>query len=117
MTPTVIVRLSAASSFILTSGEEIRLAKTPTVRDIANKIVHGDAERVEVSETDVRMYFVNKPAAKEPWTEIWFSVQPFLDLASRALFVSGHSSPARDEGIRDFMSRLNENQFLPTPFE
>ncbi len=87
-----------------------------TIRVVANKIVHGSPERVEVVDDDVRLYFVNNPDAdqRESWTEIWFSAPAFLQVLHEILYMRPHDSPPRDQAVRSFVESLGIDRLLPS---
>lgn len=93
------------------------LATPVTVRDVANKVVHGSPERVVVDASgEIRLHFVNSPneVGKGKWTECWFSAQSFIEVLHRLLYVRPHDSPERDEAVRSFIQRLGPERFLPS---
>ncbi|WP_156996830.1 hypothetical protein [Knoellia aerolata] len=87
-----------------------------TVRDIANKIVHGSPDRVEVADGDIRLYFVNSPneAGSGRWVELWFSAPSFISAMYPILHIKPHDSPRRDTAVRDFIAQLGVGRFLPS---
>jgi hypothetical protein len=87
-----------------------------TIRDVANKIVHGSPDRVEVYEGDIRLYFVNSPneAGTGRWVELWFSAPSFISAMHRLLHMKPHDSRRRDEGVRDLIAQLGADRFLPS---
>lgn len=92
------------------------LATPITVRDVANKVVHGSPERVVVEANgEIRLYFVNSPneGGKDKWTECWFSAQSLIDALHRLLYVRPHDSPERDQAVRSFIQRLGPERFCP----
>jgi hypothetical protein len=95
----------------------VGLATPVTVRDVANKVVHGTPERVVVANNgEIRLHFVNSPneLGKGKWTECWFSAQSFIDVLHRLLYVRPHDSPGRDEAVRSLIQRLGPEGFLPS---
>lgn len=88
-----------------------------TVRDVANKVVHGSPERVLVADNgEIRLYFVNSPneGSNARWTECWFSAQSFIGALHQLLYVRPHDSPARDAAVQSFIERLGRERFLPS---
>ena len=92
------------------------VASPVTVRDVANKVVHGSPERVVVDNGDIRLHFVNSPneVAAGRWTELWFSVPSFIGAMHRLLHVRPHDSAQRDEGVRALILELEPDRFLPS---
>lgn len=87
-----------------------------TVRDVANKVVHGSPERVVVEDGDIRLYFVNSPRERGSarWSELWFSATSFIQAMHRLLHVRPHESQQRDEQVRALILQLGPDQFLPS---
>ncbi len=87
-----------------------------TVRDIANKIVHGSPDRVVVDGGDVRLHFVNSrnDAGTDGWVELWFSAQSFVRVMHRLLHVAPHDSARRDQQVQEFILGLGPERFLPS---
>lgn len=93
------------------------VATPVTVRDVANKVVHGSPERVAVLDNgDIRLHFVNSPNEVGPsrWSELWFSVQGFIAAMHRLLYVRPHDSALRDRGVQALISELGPERFLPS---
>lgn len=88
-----------------------------TVRDVANKILHGSPERVVVDNGDIRLHYVNSPneVGTGRWIELWFSAPSFIDVMHRLLYVRPHDSVTRDGGVRAFILELGPDRFLPSP--
>jgi hypothetical protein len=90
-----------------------------TLRDLADKVIHGSPERIVVRDDgDIRMYFVNSPSevgSKSDWTEMWFSAVELIDVLHGVLYIKPHDSLARDQSIQDFLTQLGESRFLPMP--
>jgi hypothetical protein len=87
-----------------------------TVRDIANKVIHGSPERVVVLDGDIRLYFVNSQneVAQGRWTEIWFSASGFIEALHQLLHIRPHDSESRDEAVRGFIRGLGASRLLPS---
>lgn len=107
--------VEVAGELTLRTGER----RDVTLRDIANKVTHGSAERIVVrDEGDIRMYFVNSPSeveSKSDWTEMWFSAVELIEILHGVLYIKPHDSSARDQSIQSFISRLGKSRFLPMP--
>lgn len=85
-----------------------------TIRDIVNKIVHGSPERIEVTDGDVRLYFVNNESGQAGWREMWFSGPAFSAALDDVLYKHRHKAPDRERRIADLLDRLGPSQFLPS---
>jgi hypothetical protein len=87
-----------------------------TVRDAANKVIHGSPEQVVVLDGDVRLYFVNSQKGSDGgnWTEIWFSAKSYLDVLHRLLYIRPHDSASRDNAVSGFIREVGAGRLLPT---
>lgn len=87
-----------------------------TIRDVANKIVHGSPDRVVVTKRDIRLHFVNSPneVGASSWTELWFSAPSFIQAMHTLLYVRPHDSARRDQGVRALIVQMGPERFLPS---
>jgi hypothetical protein len=88
-----------------------------TVRQVANKFVHGNPERIVVQDDgDIRVYVVphENERTRESWTELWFSAPAFIDALYHLLYVKPEDSPRRNSSVRAFIAGLGSDRFLPT---
>lgn len=104
-----------AGELTLSSGRRTDVS----IREVANKVVHGSPERVVVLDGDIQLYFVNseKEAAQGRWIEMWFSASGFIEALHTLLYIGPHDSESRDEGVRQMIHGLGASRLLPSPVQ
>lgn len=90
--------------------------ETPSLKDVANKVVHGDPERVEVdSQGQVTLHYVPAPEARrESWIEIAFCGNDLLRAVRAIPHFQRQGEESRKSAARDLIESAGVERFLPS---